>query len=105
MWTVGHAHGALLALVNATFAATMFVMPDDLICGRRLASGLLIAAGILLPGGFCLGGLTVYGADPGPGVWLVPFGGISLFVGVLLTAMGLVTNGPSGESGKRNREK
>jgi hypothetical protein len=41
----------------------------------------------LLPGGFFLGGVFLYSGDPGLGVFLVPLGALTLFVGVLLTAL------------------
>ena len=34
------------------------------------------------------GGIQVYDADPGIGVWLVPLGAFFLLAGVLVTAMG-----------------
>ena len=81
MFTLAHAHGALLGLVHVAFAATLaFGHPR----GRAvsLASRALGAASVLLPLGFFLGGFGVHGGDPGPGVALVPLGAIALFVGV-----------------------
>jgi hypothetical protein len=43
-------------------------------------------ANIVLPGGFFLGGVTIYGGDPGLGILLVPVGAFFLLAGVLLTA-------------------
>ena len=81
-----HSHGTLFALINVAFAATLRMYR----CSGgwvRIASACLIGATLLLPGGFFLGGLVIYGGDPGLGILLVPVGAALLFVGVLLTAM------------------
>jgi hypothetical protein len=86
MWTLAHAHGTLLALVNIAFAVTLPHLsgfPDK---QRKFCSGLLLSALILLPGGFFLGGLVIYSGDPGLGVLLVPLGALFLLCGVFLTA-------------------
>ena len=90
LWTLAHAHGALLSLVHAAFAFTYFAMPVQLTSRQRLASALLMAASVLLPGGFFLGGTFVYEGDPGLGIWLVPPGALCLFLGVFLTAIDVV---------------
>ncbi len=86
MWTLAHAHGTLLALVNVVFAVTLRVMPEGNGRWRALVSPLLIGSAILVPAGFFLGGLVVYAGDPGLWVFLVPIGVAMLFLGVLLTA-------------------
>jgi high-affinity Fe2+/Pb2+ permease len=58
----------------------------------------LIAASILMPGGFLLGGIVIYGADPGLGIFLLPVGGIMLFVSVMLTALATRSFGKSSSS-------
>jgi hypothetical protein len=86
LFTLGHAHGTLLALVHLAFAFTLGQGP----AGPRLvnvASSCLTAASLLLPAGFLLGGVVVYGSDPGPGIFLVPVGAIALLVGVLSAAL------------------
>jgi hypothetical protein len=86
LWRLAHAHGTLLSLVNIVFGL-MLGRPLPWRPGlRSLASRALIAATILLPGGFFLGGVVVYGGDPGPGIYLVPFGALLLLVAVYLTA-------------------
>jgi hypothetical protein len=90
LWTLAHAHGALLALVHAAFAFTYYAFPVPGARGRRLASALLMAASVLLPGGFFLGGIFIFDGDPGLGVWFVPFGAVCLLVAVFLTATDLV---------------
>ncbi len=87
MWTLAHAHGTLLALVQLGFAFTVLQVPAWRARSRTIASMSLIAAGVLMPGGFFLGGVWVYGGDPGLGILLVPVGGVLLFVAVLLTAL------------------
>ena len=89
VWTLAHAHGALLGLVNLAFAASLKLFCDGREGWTSLASAALIGATILLPGGFFLGGVVVYAGDPGLGVLLVPIGGLLLLVAVLVTARGL----------------
>ncbi|HVY72138.1 MAG TPA: hypothetical protein VHH73_19550 [Verrucomicrobiae bacterium] len=89
MWTLAHAHGALLGLVNLGFASTLRLVPGWPASSRRLASGALKAATILMPAGFFLGGLFLHAGDPGLGILLVPPGGLLLFVSVALTGRAL----------------
>jgi len=86
-WTLAHAHGTLLAVVNLVLGATMHrcVWSDRV---RSIASTSLIASTILLPGGFFLGGLFPHEGDPGLGIFLVPIGGGLLAVSVVLAAVG-----------------
>lgn len=91
MWTLAHAHGTLLALVNVAFALTLRALPSLEERQERwpqMASSCLLGASVLLPGGFFLGGVFVYGGDPGFGTLLVPPGAALLFVAVFLTARG-----------------
>ena len=87
MWTLAHAHGTLLALINIAFSLTV---QTGALTPRQfaIADPCLLAAGVLLPAGFFLGGFFNYGSDPGLGILLVPVGAVLLFVGVLLTARG-----------------
>jgi len=89
MWTLAHAHGTLLALINAAFAVTLPRLPDWTPRSRDIASQCLIGASLLLPGGFFVGGFWIYEGDPGLGVLLAPIGGILLAVAVFLTALGV----------------
>ncbi|HAB17082.1 MAG TPA: hypothetical protein DCE44_11605 [Verrucomicrobiales bacterium] len=93
MWSLAHAHGTLLALVNLAFAASLSLMPDWKAHWRDIASVGLIGASLLLPTGFFLGGMTVHGGDPGVGILLVPLGAALLFGSVLLA--GLAANSAS----------
>lgn len=86
MWTLAHAHGTLLSILNLVFAMSVRLMPDWKGPNRTLASRCLLGALVLMPLGFFLGGIFIYGGDPGVGVILVPPGGLLLFLSVLLTA-------------------
>src|ERR1041384_5348702 len=86
MWTLAHAHGTLLGLVNLAFASTIRLVPAWPASRRSLASSALLAATILMPAGFFLGGVFIYAGDPGLGILLVPIGGILLFASVFLCA-------------------
>ena len=86
MWTLAHAHGTLLAVINILFGLTLRVAAPAGMPRVRLTSAGLIAAGILLPLGFFLGGVVFYGGDPGLGVLLVPIGGVLLLVSIFWIA-------------------
>ena len=86
MWTLAHAHGALLSVVHVIFGLSVRVAPEMSAHARPLVSWCLIGASILLPGGFFLGGAMVYGGDPGVGVLLVPVGAVSMMIAVFLLA-------------------
>lgn len=88
MWTLAHAHGVLLSLMQVVFGLTLKGLADQAARWPRLASPCLVAANVLLPGGFLLGGLYIYDGDPGLGILLVPAGAALLFVAVFLTARG-----------------
>ena len=87
MWTLAHAHGALLSVVHVAWALCLRAFPDLAEAGRpRAVSRCLMAASVLLPGGFFAGGVQLYGGDPGPGIAAVPAGAACLGIGVFLTA-------------------
>ena len=80
MFTLAHAHGTALSLVNIAAGLTARKMERfDL---RSSVSFSLIWAGLLFPLGFFLGGLVTYGGDPGLGIWLVPIAALLLFYAV-----------------------
>lgn len=90
MWTLAHAHGALLGLVHLGLAATARSNPTLATCRNgHVASVSLDLASLLLPLGFFLGGLWHYAGDPGLGVLLVPVGGALLVIAALLVLLGL----------------
>ena len=84
LFTLGHAHGTLVALVHLAFAALLGDAPPP---RATLVSRSLVASSVLLPGGFLLGGLFVYDGDPGLGILLVPVGALLLIVAVLSLAL------------------
>ncbi len=79
LFTLAHAHGVLLGLVNVGFAAV--VRAHQIEDGH--ASKLLRAATALLPGGFLLGGAVLMGEDPNPLVLLSGAGGVCLVIACL----------------------
>lgn len=87
MWTLAHAHGTLLALVNLAFGLAVAQMPRLVGGSRQLASRALLAASGLLPLGFLLGGISVEGGDPGVGIVLVPLGAALLLLAILIAAL------------------
>jgi len=87
MFTLAHAHGTLLALIN--IAAGLTARKMDRFELRPSVSFALIWAAILLPAGFFLGGIVIYDGDPGLGVWLVPIGALLLFYSVARVAIDL----------------
>jgi hypothetical protein len=86
--TLAHAHGVLLGLVNIAFGVSVRAIGGEETHWARRASPCLIAAGVLLPSGFALGGVVLYGADPGLGIALVPVGAVLLLTGLYLSARG-----------------
>lgn len=91
MWTLAHAHGTLLALVNLAFAFTVRLLPEWPARQRTVASLCLRGSTLLMPAGFFLGGMVIYSGDPGLGILLVPVGGIMLLISVVLAALGSST--------------
>lgn len=85
LWTLAHAHGTLLAVVNLVFAASLPILTDDA-QRRQWASWSLLGASVLLPGGFFLAGFGAWAGDPGPAIVLAIPGGLLLFLAVLVTA-------------------
>ena len=86
MWTLAHAHGTLLAVLNLVLGGTVHLLTSWTHRSRALASACLLSAALLLPGGFFLGGLYVYAGDPGFGILLVPLGALLLITAVFLAA-------------------
>ncbi len=79
MWSLAHAHGTLLGLVNLALAFTASRIEVWREGMMSLASRAMLAATLFLPAGFFLGGLDAAGGDPGLGILLVPPGGLLLF--------------------------
>jgi hypothetical protein len=74
MWTLAHAHGTGLAVVNIVFALFVRATPDRNAAYDKLASACLVGASLLLPGGFFLGGIGFASGDPGLGILVLPIG-------------------------------
>ena len=87
MFTLAHAHGTLLALVNIVAGLSGRIVERFTL--RSSVSFALIWAAILLPAGFFLGGIVIYDGDPGLGVWLVPVGAALLFYSIARIALDL----------------
>ena len=87
MFTLAHAHGTLLAVVNIAAGLTARIV--DRFTLRPSVCLALIWAAILLPAGFFLGGIVIYDGDPGLGVWLVPIGAALLFYSIVRIALDL----------------
>ena len=80
MFTLAHAHGTLIALVNIAAGLTLRNVTGlelDVAASQSLRWGAL-----LLPAGFFLGGLVIHDGDPSLGVLLVPVGAVMLLFGV-----------------------
>lgn len=86
MWTLAHAHGTMLALVQIAFGVTVRLVPEWDARQREFASACLRGAAVLVPAGFFLGGMFIHTGDPGLGILLVPVGAVLLFGSVYLTA-------------------
>jgi len=82
LFTLAHAHGIGLGLVNLGLAAALPLLPGRL---PAAASAFLVAGTLLVPAGFFAGGLYAHGGDPGVGALLVPPGAV-----LVLMALGLV---------------
>jgi hypothetical protein len=93
LWTLAHAHGVALALVNLALAATSRRLPRPLAPAASLA---LVVGTILLPGGFFLGGLFVHGGDPGLGAILIPPGALFVLVSLALVVRACFALGDAG---------
>jgi hypothetical protein len=86
LWTLAHAHGALLAVIQICFALSLTQSGRWTEWRLKLASFFLIDALVLLPAGFFLGGLDHSEADPSRGILLVPVGATLLLIAVALIA-------------------
>ena len=102
MWTLAHAHGALLSLVNVAAGVSLRVLPalpED--TRMPLISNTLIAAAVLLPVGFFTSGISFYSGDPGVGIALVPVGAVCLAIAVFLLARAVTASSDQSATGRR----
>jgi len=86
-FTLGHAHGTLLGVLNIVFALSLPKAKMSPVSTAR-ASFALRAATLLMPLGFILGGASPYSGDPGLAIVLVPPAGALLVIALVLTARG-----------------
>lgn len=84
-FTLAHAHGTLLGLVNIAFALSLGRVKLSPVAAVR-ASFALRAVTVLLPLGFLLGGVAFYAGDPGLAIVLVPPSGALLVVALVVIA-------------------
>ena len=89
LFTLAHAHGTLLALVNLAYAAAIGSRPEIVGSQGGLASRCLIGASLLMPLGFLLGGVVIHAGDPGLGIALLPVGAILLLIALFLVVRGV----------------
>jgi len=87
VWTLAHTHGTLIGVLNIAFALTLprLALSET---AMRAASLLFLSAGVVMPLGFFLGGVVIYGGDPGLPIVLAPIGGLFLVGAVGLAALG-----------------
>ena len=100
LFTLGHAHGALLALINIVFGVASAVLGGNLPRLRQV-SRLLLVGTVLLPAGFFLGGFGLYGADPGIGIYLVPIGALCVLLAFVVAAFSSGLGVPEAEPPQR----
>jgi hypothetical protein len=96
MWTLAHAHGTLFSLVNIAFALSVSRLSREQARCVSVTSRGLTGALIVMPLGFFLGGLKLYGGDPGVGIFLVPVGALLLLLGVGAFVLGLLRSRAQG---------
>ena len=102
MWTLAHAHGALLGLVHILYALCLRLFPGVAAGSQGPISSSLLGASLLLPGGCFLGGIVFYCGDPGLGILTVPVGATLLVIAVFLIARASAAlDGDPGKSGQR----
>lgn len=99
MWTLAHAHGTLLSLVNIVFAVSLSSLAVASGATLRGASRGLAAAVVFMPLGFFLGGIGFHGSDPGLGIVLVPVGALLMFFGVAALVIGLLRSSGAEQEG------
>jgi len=72
MWTLAHAHGVLLGLLNIAYGCTLATLRDLQIPRAPAVSLALKSAGVAMPLGFVAAGIVPYAGDPGLPILLVP---------------------------------
>ena len=82
LWTLAHAHGTLLGLINIGFAVGVTQFGAWTAGRLKLVSFFLLDAAVLIPLGFFLGGIAPSEGDPWLGILLVPPGALLLFIAI-----------------------
>ncbi|NNF15620.1 MAG: hypothetical protein HKN70_02680, partial [Gammaproteobacteria bacterium] len=91
LWTLAHAHGTLLGIINIVFAlCALACLPDE--TKRARASVTLRAGALLMPVGFLLGGVGNSEVDPSLAIVFVPIGALLVLHAVSVTAVGAWRN-------------
>ena len=101
MWTLAHAHGALLGLVHVVYGVCLRTIPELDTRNLPTVSRSLVGASVLLPGGFFLGGVSFYSGDPGLGIAAVPIGAAMLGIAVYFIARSAAGTEHGGKRGAR----
>ena len=83
LWTLAHAHGGLLAIVNVVFGVCA-VHSQWRGAAARWAARLFVAAGVLVPVGFFMGGIGNSESDPSLWILLTPLGGLAALLAAVL---------------------
>jgi len=89
LWTLAHAHGLLLGLLNIAYACTLATLPDLHIPRAHAVSLALRSAGVALPLGFFAAGIVPYAGDPGLPILLVPLAALLLLWAVTALVLAL----------------
>ena len=91
LWRAGHAHAGVLVILALI---AMLLVDQATGLSETLRSAVrytIVAAPILMPLGFFLSVASPQAEKPNALIYLVPLGGLSLSVGVLILGIGLVT--------------
>lgn len=86
MLRLGHAHGAILSVVNLGLAWAMHRLSTPATWAPRIRLAAWLGA-LLVGGGFFGGGLWHGASDPGPLVFLVPAGALMLLTSCVAVAL------------------
>lgn len=89
LWTLAHAHGTLLGVINVIFSLTASRHLSDG-AARGRAAALLRFGAPLVPAGFFLGGIGGAEGDPSMCVVLVPIGALMCAAAVAMVALDLL---------------
>jgi len=101
MWTLAHAHGTGLSILNVLFGVYLGAVPGAAARTHSFASPALIGATLLLPGGFFAGGVVFYSGDPGLGIVLLPIGAALLLIALYYVAHAAGAPAPAQAPAKR----